>query len=199
MLLPERITATIRAVREPFRIGATLLAASLLAGCGTGGGTGEADQRSQTPATQAAEEESRTVGSAPSGGPPTNRAWVVFSSDEGAADTVVAEIAATPEEREQGLMHRQELPDGTGMLFVFQDSQERSFWMANTFVPLDIAYMDESYAIVSILQMTPLDRSFYPSGAPAMYALEVPQGWFSAKGVEVGDRPEIVYGPKLGN
>jgi len=120
--------------------------------------------------------------------PPPYRAWVVFGTD-----TVVAEVASTPEERERGLMYREELPDGTGMLFVFPDSRERSFWMQNTFVPLDIAYMDVNYTIVSILAMQPLDPSLHPSGAPAMYALEVPQGWFEAHGIEVGDTPEIVF------
>ena len=177
---------------------AVLVLTSWLTACG---GNGTADEAMpDADATQDAQD-ATGAGAAravPGDAPPTNGAWVIFTTDEGAADTVVAEVAATPEERERGLMHRQELPDGTGMLFVFQDSEERSFWMANTFVPLDIAYMDEDYAIVSILAMRPLDRSLYPSGAPAMYALEVPQGWFEAHGIGVGATPQVEYGPKLG-
>lgn len=121
--------------------------------------------------------------------PPAGYAWVIFG-----ADTVVAEVAATADERAQGLMYREEVPDGTGMLFVFQDSQPRSFWMANTYVPLDIAYMDPSYRVVDIVAMEPLVTESYPSDAPAMFALEVRQGWFAAQGIGVGARANIVFG-----
>jgi uncharacterized membrane protein (UPF0127 family) len=121
--------------------------------------------------------------------PPAGHAWVIF-----AEDTVVAEVAATAEARQQGLMYRDEVPDGTGMLFVFQDNQPRAFWMANTYVPLDIAYMDPSYRIVDIVQMEPLVTETYPSDAPAMFALEVRKGWFGEEGIEVGAQAEIVFG-----
>jgi uncharacterized protein len=121
--------------------------------------------------------------------PPAGRAWVIFG-----ADTVVAEVAATPDERALGLMYRDEVPDGTGMLFVFPDSRPRSFWMANTYVPLDIAYMDPSYRIVDIVAMEPLVTDSYPSSAPAMFGLEVRQGWFGEHSIAVGARAEIVFG-----
>jgi uncharacterized protein len=121
--------------------------------------------------------------------PPAGRAWVIFG-----ADTVVAEVAATAQEREQGLMYREDVPDGTGMLFVFQDNQERAFWMANTYVPLDIAYMDPSFRVVDIIQMEPLVTETYPSSAPAMYALEVRQGWFGEQDIGVGAQAQIVFG-----
>ena len=112
----------------------------------------------------------------------------------GLAPWRVERVAATADERAQGLMYREEVPDGTGMLFVFQDSQPRSFWMANTYVPLDIAYMDPSYRVVDIVAMEPLVTESYPSDAPAMFALEVRQGWFAAQGVGVGARANIVFG-----
>jgi uncharacterized membrane protein (UPF0127 family) len=121
--------------------------------------------------------------------PPAGYAWVIFG-----ADTVVAEVASTPDERAEGLMYRDEVPDGTGMLFVFQDNQPRSFWMANTYVPLDIAYMNPSYEIVDIIAMEPLVTDSYPSRAPSMFALEVRQGWFAEQGIGVGTRAEIVFG-----
>ena len=121
--------------------------------------------------------------------PPAGYAWVIFG-----ADTVLAEVAATAEERAEGLMYRDEVPDGTGMLFVFQDTQIRSFWMANTYVPLDVAYMDPSYRIVDIIAMEPLDTSSKPSRAPAMFALEVRQGWFGEQGIEIGAQADIVFG-----
>lgn len=120
--------------------------------------------------------------------PAPRTAWVIFG-----ADTVVAEVARTDDERAQGLMYRQEVPDGTGMLFVFQDSQVRSFWMQNTYVPLDIAFLDASLTVVDIQQMEPLSTDFYTSKAPAMFALEVRQGWFAEMGIVVGARPEVVF------
>lgn len=125
--------------------------------------------------------------------PAPGHAWVIFG-----ADTVVAEVAATADQRAAGLMYREEVPDGTGMLFVFQDNEVRAFWMANTYVPLDIAYMDPSYRIVDIVQMEPLVTETYPSSAPAMFALEVRQGWFAEQGIDVGDQAEVVFGVGAG-
>jgi hypothetical protein len=121
--------------------------------------------------------------------PPAGYAWVIFG-----VDTVLAEVAATPEERADGLMYRDEVLDGTGMLFVFEDSRPRSFWMANTYVALDIAYMDPSYRIVDIIAMEPLVTDSYPSNAPAMFGLEVRQGWFAEQDIGIGNQAEIVFG-----
>lgn len=109
-------------------------------------------------------------------------------------DTVLAEMAVSPEERAQGLMHRNDVPDGTGMLFVFPDVRVRSFWMVNTYVPLDIAYMDSAFRIVDIQQLEPQDGTSRPSKGPAMYALEVRQGWFAEHGVQVGDVAAVEFG-----
>lgn len=121
--------------------------------------------------------------------PAAGTAWVIFG-----ADTVVAEVARTPDERAEGLMYRQEVPDGTGMLFVFEDNTIRSFWMQNTYVALDIAYMDASFVVVDIQQMEPLTTDAHQSTTPAMFALEVRQGWFGEKGIGVGARAEVVFG-----
>lgn len=125
--------------------------------------------------------------------PPAGYAWVIYG-----ADTVVAEVAASAEERAEGLMYRDEVPDGTGMLFVFPDSQPRAFWMANTYVALDIAYMDPAYRIVDIIAMEPLVTDSYPSRAPAMFGLEVRQGWFAEQGIAIGEQAEIVFGVQGG-
>jgi uncharacterized protein len=121
--------------------------------------------------------------------PPRGSAWVIFD-----ADTVVAEVADTPALRERGLMFRTEVPDGTGMLFVFEDSQVRSFWMRNTYVPLDIAFMDPAMRVVDIRQMEPESEELTESAAPAMFALEVRQGWFEQQGIETGAQARIVFG-----
>jgi uncharacterized membrane protein (UPF0127 family) len=121
--------------------------------------------------------------------PPAGHAWVIFD-----ADTVVAEVASTSDERAEGLMYRETVPDGTGMLFVFPDSQVRSFWMANTYVALDIAYLNPSFRVVDIVAMEPLITESYASAAPAMYGLEVRQGWYAEQDVGVGAQAEIVFG-----
>lgn len=122
--------------------------------------------------------------------PPADMAWVIFEGD-----TVRAEVAATPQARERGLQFREHLPAGSGMLFVFENVEPRAFWMEDTFIPLDIAYMDQNLRIVDIQQMEPESDELYESAAPAMFALEVPQGWFQEHGIEVGDEPEVVFGP----
>lgn len=102
------------------------------------------------------------------------------------AKAVVAEVADSPEEREAGLMFRTKLPADQGMLFVYPDSAPRSFWMKNTVLPLSIAYIDAAGTIVRISDMTPLNLSPVPSGKPAMYCLEMSQGWFAAHHVAEG-------------
>lgn len=121
--------------------------------------------------------------------PPRGHAWVVLGSD-----TVLAEVADTPEARERGLMHRTELADDHGMLFVFRDVAPRSFWMRDTYIPLDIAFLDREQVIVDIQQMEPETDELTESSAPAMFALEVRQNWFAEQGIQVGDEARIVFG-----
>ena len=73
-----------------------------------------------------------------------------------------------------------------GMLFVYPDERPRNFWMKDTSLPLSIAYLDAQGRIVRIADMTPFDTSPVPSVRPAMYALEVNQGWFTRHAVQVG-------------
>jgi uncharacterized membrane protein (UPF0127 family) len=102
------------------------------------------------------------------------------------------ELATTPTARGCGLSHRDELPENQGMLFIFSDQRPRNFWMKDTFIPLSIAYLDESGQIFSIQNMVPLQtEDQYPSSRPAAYALEVNQGWFRRHGIEVGDIVEM--------
>lgn len=118
--------------------------------------------------------------------PPQEHAWVIFGPD-----TVVAEVASTPQAREQGLMFREALPDGTGMLFVFADPAIRGFWMRNTYLDLDIAFLDADYRVIEIHQRDAMDEEVRDSTRPFTYALEVPRGWLAAHGVEVGDTARI--------
>lgn len=101
------------------------------------------------------------------------------------------EIADTDALRQRGLMHREALPENHGMLFVYADAAVRSFWMRNTEIPLDIAFIDGNGYVVNIEQMEPhTDRNYYSQG-PMMYALEMELGWFEKNGVGPGDRLEF--------
>ncbi|RMH90717.1 DUF192 domain-containing protein [Stutzerimonas zhaodongensis] len=99
-----------------------------------------------------------------------------------------AEYARTPNERERGLMERTEMHADHGMLFRFDELRRHCLWMKNTPLPLSAAFMDEQGRIVDIIDLQPLDTSIRCSQGPARYALEMNQGWFEAKGVEVGER-----------
>jgi uncharacterized protein len=101
------------------------------------------------------------------------------------SQTLTVEIADTPEKSAQGLMFRKELPDGTGMLFIFPNEQPRAFWMKNTFVALAIGFFNAKKELIDIQEMVPatstmqIDFPTYESKGPAQYVLEVPKGWFA--------------------
>lgn len=116
------------------------------------------------------------------------RALVIFG-----ADTVDAEVARSADDRSRGLMFRDELAEGTGMLFVFPDLRRRSFWMRDTRLALDLAFIDEDLRVVAIEQLEPESLDSHESPGPVAYALEVPQGWFAQRGIEVGAVAEIVF------
>ena len=109
--------------------------------------------------------------------------------------TVSVEIADDPGEREHGLMKRDTLGADQGMLFVYPDERPRNFWMKDTSLPLSIAYLDAQGRIVRIADMTPFDTSTVPSVRPAMYALEVNQGWFTRHAIQVGASVKGVPAP----
>lgn len=106
---------------------------------------------------------------------------------DGTEFTVAAEIAEKTEDRNHGFMERKTIPDGTGMLFVFEKDQILSFWMKNTPHPLSIAYIDSKGKIRDIYDMTPYSLSSIISTVSVRYALEVPQGWYKKNGITVGD------------
>ncbi len=104
---------------------------------------------------------------------------------------VKAELAKTEEEQMYGFMNRKNIPDGTGMLFIFTEDKIASFWMKDTPTPLSIAYIDYSGKIKDIFDMTPFSLATIVSTGYVRYALEVPQGWFSKNGIKVGDNLDL--------
>ena len=103
---------------------------------------------------------------------------------------LVVEVASTPETRATGLMNRFSLRQDHGMLFVFEAPQPLAFYMKNTYVPLSIAFVDSRGKILNIEDMRPLDESSHWSKGPALYAIEMRQGWFASRGIGAGDKVE---------
>ena len=112
---------------------------------------------------------------------------ITITRADGSIITVEAELAIKPEERNFGFMERKKIPDGTGMLFIFESDQILSFWMKNTPHPLSIAYIDSKGVIKNIYDMTPFSLSSITSTVSVRYALEVPQGWFKKNNIQEGD------------
>ena len=98
------------------------------------------------------------------------------------------EVPSSMEAFNAGLMFRESLGEDCGMLFVFNESGEKSFHMKNTTIPLDIAFINEDGVIETIKELEPLNESSITSDANVLYALEVNRGWFEANDVNVGDK-----------
>lgn len=104
-------------------------------------------------------------------------------------NAVVLEIADTPDERMTGLMHREELAEGCGMLFVFDEDKMQGFWMKNTQIPLDIIFIDEDATITKIFEAEPCRQDPCATyNARGKYVLEVNRGYSKAHNISVGDR-----------
>jgi uncharacterized membrane protein (UPF0127 family) len=97
-------------------------------------------------------------------------------------------IAQTPTDLQHGLMFKKQLDEDEGMLFVFPRKQKLNFWGENTFIPLDIAFVDEQGVIRGIDRIAPMNRKVVSSGVPCMYAIEANDGFFKKHNVGVGDK-----------
>lgn len=113
--------------------------------------------------------------------------------------TYTAYVADDEKTRQFGLMNvtESQLPTDQGMIFVFDSDRLLSFWMRNTIIPLDIAYIRSDGLIVKTYTMEPLNEAGYPSIEAARFALEVRAGQFEAQGIQAGDHvtiPEALLG-----
>ena len=106
---------------------------------------------------------------------------------DGTTVSVRAEMARSAAEQSRGFMKRENIPDGTGMLFVFDRDEKLTFWMKDTPHSLSIAYIDSSGRIRDTYDMTPFSLAPVESSVSVRYALEVPQGWFDRVNIKVGD------------
>lgn len=100
---------------------------------------------------------------------------------------IVAEVASKPVEIQTGMMHRTEMGENEGMLFVFGRPMRAAFYMRNTKIPLTCAYIDPEGVVLELHDMKPLDESsIEASSDQVQYVLEMRQGWFQKHGITVG-------------
>lgn len=102
------------------------------------------------------------------------------------------ELAQNPTQQAYGLMNRTKMATNSGMLFVFDQERILQFWMKNTLIDLDIAYIDKNKKIIDIQQMKAVTSILetnpptYPSKLPAQFALEMNSGWFKKNKIKEG-------------
>ncbi|MFP9137189.1 DUF192 domain-containing protein [Devosia sp. XGJD_8] len=101
------------------------------------------------------------------------------------------QVVDTPESRAQGLMFVTELADDAGMLFDFKEERPVSFWMRNTFIPLDMIFVGADGLVRNVhVNARPHDVTSIPSDGPVQYVLEIPGGRSVEIGLQPGDRME---------
>ncbi|NDC60929.1 MAG: DUF192 domain-containing protein [Betaproteobacteria bacterium] len=96
------------------------------------------------------------------------------------------QVAATPMQREIGLMYRQNMPIHEGMIFVFEQAQQQCFWMKNTLLPLTAAFIADDGVIVNLADMKPQSTQSHCSDKPVRFVLEMNQGWFAKRHITKG-------------
>ena len=101
---------------------------------------------------------------------------------------IEAQVAASAQERQIGLMFRHEMPQHEGMLFVFEQPATQCFWMKNTPLPLTAAFVTDDGTIVNLADMKPMAEDSHCSAKPVRYVLEMNHGWFTKKGLKAGSK-----------
>ncbi len=99
---------------------------------------------------------------------------------------IEAEVAATPDSRQIGMMQRTIMAPQRGMLFVFPENEKHCMWMRNTLLALSVAFLDEKGRIINVEDMQPRTEVNHCASKPARYALEMNLGWFKSRGLGAG-------------
>lgn len=111
---------------------------------------------------------------------------------EGSKGAVTVEIASDDADRQRGLMYRKKMAEDAGMLFVFEERKNHTFWMHNTCIPLDMMFIDGDGTIVGIEENVPtMDDSTFEVGCPSRYVLEMVAGFSRRHGIEAGQRVKL--------
>ena len=101
------------------------------------------------------------------------------------------EVVSNSQERKLGLMYRENLPFDNAMFFIWEYKKRQCMWMRNTYIPLNVAYLDSSGKILEIYDMVPLSDESVCSKKRVRYALEVNLNWFEDNNILVGDVLDI--------
>ena len=101
------------------------------------------------------------------------------------------EVVSNSQERKLGLMYRENLPYDNAMFFIWEYKKRQCMWMRNTYIPLNVAYLDSSGKILEIYDMVPLSDESVCSKKRVRYALEVNLNWFEDNTILVGDVLDI--------
>jgi len=119
--------------------------------------------------------------------------WTVGCSAGGEAKLrigdhkLTVEVADSPGEQVMGLMNREFLPADRGMIFVFEEPKQAFFWMKNTSIPLDVAFLDSEGMILEILPLVPFEETRVASKSDKVaYAIETNRDWFASRGLKPG-------------
>lgn len=96
------------------------------------------------------------------------------------------QVAQTSAEHQTGLMHRAEMPQQEGMLFIFPEPRQQCFWMKNTLLPLTAAFVADDGTIVNLADMKPQSTDSHCSTKPVRFVLEMNQGWFAKHNIKAG-------------
>jgi uncharacterized membrane protein (UPF0127 family) len=169
-------------------VGALVLLGGCIGGIGGTGGSNDVEDTTTSPPAAS----SPTTSPTPT--PPTTtdveqvvNATFVVEGEENV--TVSLEVADEPEERRSGLMHRESLANNTGMVFVYPNAKEVSFWMKNTLIPLDMIFVAENGTVLNVQHADPQPNAStselktYPSDGEAKYVVELRQGFANRTGV----------------
>ncbi len=114
---------------------------------------------------------------------------VLLQNSRGQAVRVRVEVADSPRERQVGLMHRKHLAADAGMLFIYPFESPQSFWMKNTYIPLDLLFIGANLLVVGIVEnTTPLSLERLQVDTPSRFILEVNAGFCKKQGIQEGSR-----------
>ena len=117
---------------------------------------------------------------------------VVLRAPDGRSTTVKVELAITPAERQKGLMFRKSMPADQGMLFIMDYEEPQYFWMKNTYIPLDMIFIDRSLRVVGVTEdARPLTLDPRGVPAPSLYVLEVNAHFAAQHGIRAGSTIEL--------
>ena len=116
-----------------------------------------------------------------------------FSADEIKINDLLnnIEVVSNSNERRKGLMFRKSLPENDGMFFIWDYQKRQCMWMKNTYIPLNVAYIDSKGKILEIYEMLPMSEESICSKKRVKYALEVNLDWFKRNNVSIGDEIDI--------